>query len=85
MTAALVDFKFLFEPLEHLDHWVEGFFNGAPLLVALAIALVLGLRHASDPDHLSRSPRSSPWTAATFAGPPASGRGGGQGTPGRCS
>ena len=27
-------------------------FDGAPLLVALGIALLLGLRHASDPDHL---------------------------------
>jgi high-affinity nickel permease len=26
--------------------------DGAPLLVALAIAMVLGLRHAADPDHL---------------------------------
>ena len=26
--------------------------DGAPLLVALGIAMLLGLRHASDPDHL---------------------------------
>jgi high-affinity nickel permease len=31
---------------------LNGIFEGAPLLVALGIALVLGLRHASDPDHL---------------------------------
>jgi ABC-type nickel/cobalt efflux system permease component RcnA len=35
-----------------VDHWVTGLFGGAPLLVALGIAMVLGLRHASDPDHL---------------------------------
>jgi high-affinity nickel permease len=47
-----VDFEFLFHPVEQLDGWLEGLFSGAPLLVALGIALVLGLRHASDPDHL---------------------------------
>jgi ABC-type nickel/cobalt efflux system permease component RcnA len=52
MATALLNFDFLFKPVEDLDSWLEGFFNGAPLLVALAIALVLGLRHASDPDHL---------------------------------
>jgi high-affinity nickel permease len=31
---------------------LNGLFEDAPLLVALGIALVLGLRHASDPDHL---------------------------------
>jgi ABC-type nickel/cobalt efflux system permease component RcnA len=45
-------FDFLFGPLEQLDAWVEGLFAGAPFAVALLIALVLGLRHASDPDHL---------------------------------
>lgn len=53
MTAtALLNFDFLFRPVEGLDSWLEGLFSGAPLLVALAIALALGLRHASDPDHL---------------------------------
>jgi hypothetical protein len=47
-----VSFDFLFRPLEGLDAWLTGLFDGAPLLVALGIALVLGLRHASDPDHL---------------------------------
>lgn len=47
-----MSFDFLFRPVEHLDEWLTGLFNGAPLLVALGIALVLGLRHASDPDHL---------------------------------
>ena len=47
-----MSFEFLFEPVEGLDTWLNGLFEGAPLLVALAIAVVLGLRHASDPDHL---------------------------------
>jgi high-affinity nickel permease len=47
-----VDFEFLFHPVEEVDAWLTGLFSGAPLLLALGIALVLGLRHASDPDHL---------------------------------
>jgi high-affinity nickel permease len=47
-----VSFEILFAPVEQLDGWLEGLFTGAPLLVALGIALMLGLRHASDPDHL---------------------------------
>lgn len=47
-----MSFDFLFAPLEHLDAWLGGLLAGAPLLVALGIAFVLGLRHASDPDHL---------------------------------
>ncbi len=47
-----MSFEFLFEPVEDLDVWLTGLFDGAPLLVALAVAFVLGLRHASDPDHL---------------------------------
>jgi high-affinity nickel permease len=35
-----------------LDGMLTDLFAGAPLLVALGIALLLGLRHASDPDHL---------------------------------
>jgi high-affinity nickel permease len=49
---AVVDFEFLFKPVEGIDSTLTGLFDGAPLLVALGIALVLGLRHASDPDHL---------------------------------
>jgi ABC-type nickel/cobalt efflux system permease component RcnA len=52
LTLAGLDFEFLFKPVEGLDDWLTGLFDGAPLLVALAIAFVLGLRHASDPDHL---------------------------------
>jgi hypothetical protein len=52
MTQALLDFHFLFRPAEELDGWLQGLLDSSPLLVALAIALALGLRHASDPDHL---------------------------------
>lgn len=45
-------FDSLFAPVEHADEWLTGLFEGAPLLVALGLAVVLGLRHASDPDHL---------------------------------
>ena len=47
-----MDFEFLFKPLEELEAWLTGLLDGAPLLVALGVAFVLGLRHASDPDHL---------------------------------
>jgi hypothetical protein len=47
-----MSFEILFKPVEDVDTWLTGLFAGAPLLVALAIAFVLGLRHASDPDHL---------------------------------
>lgn len=48
----MIDLHPLFAPLESADHWLTGLFSGAPLIVALGIALLLGLRHASDPDHL---------------------------------
>ena len=47
-----MSFELLFEPVEGLDTWLTGLFEGAPLLVALGLAFALGLRHASDPDHL---------------------------------
>jgi high-affinity nickel permease len=47
-----MNFEFLFKPFEELDSLLTGLLDGAPLLVALAIAFLLGLRHASDPDHL---------------------------------
>ncbi len=47
-----MSFEVLFEPFEALDAWLTGLLAGAPLVVALGIAFVLGLRHASDPDHL---------------------------------
>jgi high-affinity nickel permease len=36
-----------------LDSWVAGFSDGTTLLVVALVAAVLGLRHASDPDHLA--------------------------------
>jgi high-affinity nickel permease len=48
----MMDFHFLFQPLESVDAWLEGLFAGAPFVFVLVIALLLGLRHASDPDHL---------------------------------
>jgi ABC-type nickel/cobalt efflux system permease component RcnA len=36
-----------------LDDWVAGFSDGTTLLVVALVALVLGLRHATDPDHLA--------------------------------
>jgi high-affinity nickel permease len=47
-----MSFDFLFKPVEELDSLITGLFDGAPLLVALGIAFLLGARHASDPDHL---------------------------------
>lgn len=47
-----MDFEFLFGPVEHADVWLTGLFESAPLLAALLAAFLLGLRHASDPDHL---------------------------------
>jgi hypothetical protein len=35
-----------------IDGGLTELFSGAPLLVALGVAAALGLRHASDPDHL---------------------------------
>jgi hypothetical protein len=48
----MIDFDLLFKPVEHIDDTLTGLFQGAPLLVALGIAFLLGLRHATDPDHL---------------------------------
>ena len=48
----MIDFEFLFTPVEHLDEQLAGLFESAPLAVALGIAFLLGLRHATDPDHL---------------------------------
>jgi hypothetical protein len=48
----IMDLEFLFKPVESIDAWLTGLLDGAPLAIALVIAFVLGLRHASDPDHL---------------------------------
>jgi high-affinity nickel permease len=47
-----MNFDILFRPAEELDAVLESLFAGATLPVALLIAFLLGLRHASDPDHL---------------------------------
>jgi len=49
---ANMDFSVLFTPFERADAWLQGLLSGAPFLVAMVIAVALGLRHASDPDHL---------------------------------
>ena len=36
-----------------LDNWIAGFSDGTTLLVVALAAIVLGLRHATDPDHLA--------------------------------
>src|SRR5690349_10776034 len=36
-----------------LDTWLAGFSDGATLGVVALVAIVLGLRHATDPDHLA--------------------------------
>jgi ABC-type nickel/cobalt efflux system permease component RcnA len=36
-----------------LDDWIASFSDGATLAMVAAVAVVLGLRHASDPDHLA--------------------------------
>jgi len=48
----MIDFDFLFGPVEHLDETITTLFQGAPLVVALGVAFLLGVRHATDPDHL---------------------------------
>jgi hypothetical protein len=36
-----------------LDHWIAHLSNGGTLLAVAGIAVLLGLRHATDPDHLA--------------------------------
>ena len=36
-----------------LDDWIVNFSDGATLAVVIGVAVVLGLRHATDPDHLA--------------------------------
>jgi hypothetical protein len=45
-------FDVLYAPFEQLDESLGGLFDGAGLAVALGVAFLLGLRHATDPDHL---------------------------------
>jgi len=36
-----------------LDDWIAGLSNGASVAVVLLVAILLGLRHATDPDHIA--------------------------------
>src|SRR3954470_18703078 len=36
-----------------LDNWIASFSDGATLALVCVVAVVLGLRHATDPDHLA--------------------------------
>src|SRR5262249_34323292 len=36
-----------------LDDWIAGMGTGSALLLATVVAMLLGLRHATDPDHLT--------------------------------
>ena len=36
-----------------LDTWIAHFSDGATLVLVVVVAVVLGLRHATDPDHLA--------------------------------
>jgi high-affinity nickel permease len=36
-----------------LDHWIASFSDGTTLALVCLVAVVLGLRHATDPDHLA--------------------------------
>jgi ABC-type nickel/cobalt efflux system permease component RcnA len=36
-----------------LDDWIASFSDGAGLLLVIGVAVLLGLRHATDPDHLA--------------------------------
>lgn len=47
-----MSFHSLYGPVQDLDAALGGLFSGAPLVIGLAAAFLLGLRHASDPDHL---------------------------------
>lgn len=39
-----------------LDQWLAHFADGFTLLLVIGVAVLLGLRHAADPDHLATSP-----------------------------
>src|SRR4030095_8987945 len=36
-----------------LDDWIAGLSEGASIAVVLLVAVLLGLRHATDPDHIA--------------------------------
>ena len=47
-----MNLDFLYRPFEAADEWLTQFMADSPPLLALFVAFLLGLRHASDPDHL---------------------------------
>ena len=52
IAVGALDLDFLFAPVEEVDAWLTRLLDGASLGVVLLIVFALGLRHASDPDHL---------------------------------
>ena len=36
-----------------LDDWIAGLSDGASIAIVLLVAVLLGLRHATDPDHIA--------------------------------
>jgi hypothetical protein len=48
----VVDLEAPVQALEQIDAWLSELLAGAPLALAIGLACLLGLRHASDPDHL---------------------------------
>jgi hypothetical protein len=48
-----MSFDWLYQPLETVDLWLSGGFVDAGWPVVLLLAALLGLRHATDPDHLA--------------------------------
>jgi hypothetical protein len=66
-----VTFGRLYDPVEAIDRWLAAGLSGAGLVVVLVLAALLGLRHATDPDHLvavtalvSGEPDAGPRSAA---------------------
>ena len=40
--------------MARIDEWLEGFMHGqGSVMLVLLVSLALGLRHATDPDHLA--------------------------------
>lgn len=45
-------FDWLYDPVDRVDAWLASGLSGTGLIVVLVLAALLGLRHATDPDHL---------------------------------
>ena len=45
-------FDWLYDPIERIDGWLASGLSGTGLIVVVMLAALLGLRHATDPDHL---------------------------------